>query len=97
VTFAEDEMSIAVIQINCTLLEGETLADLLMKVGDLLAPFLDPHEDDEPCVRDLEIEGFQLLDEDEEYGMIFTPDDEDDEELIGIGVPQRFRDAWKNN
>lgn len=86
-------MPIARIQIDCSMLEGEELADLLMTIGDMLVPLLDPHEEDEPCVRFVQIEAYQFTDD--AYQISFSPEEE--EELIGIGVPAIFRDNYGNN
>lgn len=85
-------MSIARIQIDFGMLEGEQLQDVLLQLGDLAMMVLDPHEDSDDCTRWVSIEAFEV--DEADYAISFTADE--DEELA-LGVPEVFRQNFKNN
>lgn len=84
-------MSVARIQIDFGMLPGEKLAEILGAIGDMVMPFLDPHEDHEPCVRWVQIEAFQFAEG--EYNVSFSPEEE---ELLDE-LPTLFGEPFSNN
>lgn len=90
-------MTVARIEIDFVLKDGEDLETLLFQVGDLIVPVLDPHGPDEECSRWVSVEAYEFTEED--YDVSFVPDEEDDDdedmgEVLTCsikGLPQNFR------